>query len=175
MDDDLDSLSPPDRRKHGYAELEQQIEEHKEEVTHDLNLFKELTKQELEKFYAEIRQVLRRFFFRALVVCAIIGLTSAVGILGFGLVLRKQSNLTEDIQGQRYEVTYNTCKDQNDRHDDTIALLDQLAKKAVKRASPEERKQIAQSIASSKLLIDALAPRISDCTALAKSRVKGPR
>lgn len=74
---------------------------------------------------------------------------------------RQRSDANRDlivaIQHQRAEVTYTSCLDQNDRHDQTIERLDQLLDKAV-AANPAAAEQIRRTRSSTVFLIEALAP-----------------
>lgn len=120
---------------------------------------------------AEIKDFIRK----GLIAFSIIAIFTAIAIFGFGLVLTRQSQIFRDIQQQRYDVSYDTCIDQNERHDETIDTLNSIVKTASERPdlSEAEKKQQAQGAASSILLIDALVPRVSDCAAQAQSRVNG--
>lgn len=93
------------------------------------------------------------------------------------------------------ERTHNilaSCRDTNQRHDDTVAALNRTMLKrltgqkvplslpdgkvraelaaALKRADPPLRRQAQQGLASTVLLIDALSPH-RDCAALARRQV----
>lgn len=102
-----------------------------------------------------------------------------------GTVLDTNST-TAQIQRERARNTLRACQEQNTRHDGTIdtlnrVVLERLSKQhvpaavpprevevrlaaAMKLADPPVRTQIEQSIGSTILLIDALAPR-RDCPA----------
>lgn len=150
-----DSLDPapgrsPDRRKHGYKELEDKLDSHTREV--------------------ETR--LGRFFFRALIAFAVIGMTSAGALLGFGVVLSKQNDSAKEIQKQRYDNLVASCVEQNNRNIKTVNTLDEVLKQASRTASKAQQQQMAQSRTSTVLLINALAPFVADCDAAARKRVK---
>jgi hypothetical protein len=112
----------PERRE-GYAELAQRLDEHANHIS--------------ERF--------SRWFRLGLIAFAIIGVTSAIALVGFGYALR-------EIQMQRREI----CESQNRRHDNTINRLNNTD-----RFSPEGRKVTTA-------LVDALVP-VQDC-----SKIKSP-
>jgi hypothetical protein len=84
-----DEYEGPERRE-GYAELADKLDGH----------------------VAEIEARFSRWFRAGLMIVTIIGLTSAVALVGFGFALR-------EIQQQRREV----CVSQNRRHDATLERL----------------------------------------------------
>jgi predicted negative regulator of RcsB-dependent stress response len=128
----------PDRRKHGYRELETKLDHHYEEL--------------------ELR--LKRFFSKCLIAFAIMGISTAVSLFGFGLVLKQHQDLTKQIQEQRRNSVFEACRSQNQRHDDTVAKL-----KALPDFNPS-----AQAATIS--LIDSLAPK-QNCQQLAQAVVEG--
>jgi esterase/lipase len=85
---------------------------------------------------------------------------------------QEAKRLAQQIQDERARNVRDNCEQVNERHDNTVATLDGLLARARKGASPQQRKQIQQSRASTLLLIDALAPR-RDCEALVRQQV-GP-
>ena len=155
MSEPLDPLDPPEhipeRRKH-YQDLEDKVD-----------AYQKANKAELKWFIK-----------RALIAFAVIAIFTAVAIFGFGIVLTRQSQIFDDIQAQRYDVAYTLCIDQNRRHDRTFETLDRVAEEAATRAKTDaEKLQMEQGVASSKLLIEALQPRVEDCKQVAEDRVKG--
>jgi len=127
----------PDRRKHGYRELEVQVDSHFEKLA---------TKME-------------RFMSQATIAFAIIGITSAIAIFGFGFVLKEHRDITQRIQEQRRNAIRTACQAQNSRHDTTIAQLGNLGIRGVER-------EVTVS------LIDTLAPK-ENCEKLVDEQVKG--
>lgn len=135
---DLHEPPPEDRRKHGYEELEKHVEE----------------------FEARLLKRVSGFFVKMLIAVALIGLTSTSALLGFGVLIRKESQNTTTIQQQRYDSLIESCNSQNRRHDRAIARA------KINLTTPVgTRNAIA--------LIEQLAPFEKDCPAYARSRVKG--
>lgn len=124
-------------RRQGYTELAARIDKH----AHD------------------VEQRLERFFAKALAAFAVIGLASAIALLGFGYVLQKQGIQADDIQDQRYEVLVENCQRQNARHDRTIARANSFLDK-------EARRTVI-------ILVNELQPFIPNCEELARAKVKG--
>ena len=149
----------PDRRKHGYRELEERLEEHVE----------------------DIRATQRRFFIGGIVVLAIIGLTTALSIFGFGVILREQGDQQDqiekqaaNIQDQRAQAIGDDCKDQNQRHDQAVNKLMLGAQADIDNAeSQAEKKEIARRRDVTIGLIDALSP-VQDCEQLVAESVQAP-
>lgn len=81
-------------------------------------------------------------------------------------------SFTHQIQNQRFGAVVTNCRDVNQRHDNTVRTLNALVVEARKKASPKRAAQLKQSIASTTLLIDALAPKRPDCAAYANSIVR---
>jgi hypothetical protein len=140
--------NPPDRRKHGYRELEEQVNAHT----------------------AEIEDRLRRFFIKALTVFAILGFTSAGSLLGFGIVLRKQAHSAAQIQEQRFNSFLQICHETNNRHDHVIATIE----KVISDIPPGPKRIRAKKGAEPfTLILSAAVPYTADCYAYARSRVQG--
>lgn len=127
----------PDRRKYAYTELVKRIDDHTEAVDNRLH----------------------RFFIKALAIFVIIGLTSAISLFGFSIVLKEFANTRKDF-------IRTSCEAQNLRHDATISKLNQAAKRAIKR-NPKFADDIRAGIADNIAIIDALAPK-QDCGQLIK-------
>jgi hypothetical protein len=135
---------PPDRRKHGYKELEEKLDAHA----------------------CEIKDQLATFIRRGLIAFGVIGLFTALALLGYGYLLREQHRTTDLIQDQRRDSILRGCQDQNARHEKTLSVLDQVIAKVLKTKPPDGvKKQLAVSRANNVLLIDALAPK-QDCAKL---------
>lgn len=84
-------------------------------------------------------------------------------------ILLWQSNgaRVAQINNERAANVLRSCREVNQRHDNTIRALDELLKRADRQATPE---QIERSRASTTLLIDALAPKRS-CDLLVRQQV----
>ena len=87
----------------------------------------------------------------------VIGITSILAII---ITVRLNRDRIDDLQDQRRTSISTSCHLQNQRHDNTIAKLNQIVRQD---PHPENRRGIEATIA----LIDALVP-ISDCKALVK-------
>jgi hypothetical protein len=134
----------------------------------DRTWFDELS-EELERHANRIEERLHRFFSRALIAFAVLGIASAVGLLGFGIVLKKQARVSQQIQQQRFEVQVENCVQQNIRHDNVIAKIDQ----AVAATPKKDKAQAEKSAGPFKLILEAAVPYTEDCVAVARSRVRG--
>ncbi len=128
---------PPDRRRNGwYKEFEDRLERHAERV--------------------EERQ--SRFFSKALIAFAVIGLASAIALFGFGVTLKNQNQQNEQIQQERYRNLLISCDEQNEQHD-----------KAIQRAKDVGLDK--DSLRLVILLVDELQPYTYNCEAYARDRV----
>lgn len=157
-DPDTEEYQIIDRRKNGYAEVEEKLSESAEEFrSHAL----------------EIEARFRKWLVVSLIGFSIIGLSSFVAVFGFGLILKSQNDFVKDIQQQRREATFNDCEETNKRNENTVAALkagsDVDQNKALDEAARSEiRRRRDVTIA----LINALAPT-EDCVKLTKIRVQG--
>lgn len=137
-----------DRRQHGwYAQFEDQLEEHTKTI-----------ETRLSKFIA-----------RALFGFAGIGVACAVSLVGFGLVLNDHSNISKEIQTQRYNATLDTCRSQNERHDNVLREIDKAVAQVPKGP---KRVKAEKGAVPFKLIITAAVPYTPDCAAFARTRVK---
>lgn len=125
-----------------------------EELAEVLEEHAEVIGKKLEKNTEYVEKRLGRFFFKALIAFAIIGMSSAGSLFGFTVVLK-------EIQTQRYDTIVMNCEQQNDRHDKTIARAKELLPERVQEAVI--------------LIVNELQPYVEDCEAFARKRVKGPR
>lgn len=128
--------------------------------------YRELAKT-IETHTRKVENRFRRWFIIGLVAFSCIALTSSAALVGFGVLLSKQSTLTRQIQTQRKDAIRKACDDQNTRHDGTAYAL-RLAEKDAKRRHPEQKKEIEKNSEVSLGLIDALAPH-QDCDAIVKA------
>lgn len=131
-------LDLPDRRKNTYDDLVDR----------------------LNKYTAAVERRLHRFFMKTLFVFAIIGITSAVALFGFGIVLSR-------LADTRRTFVRDTCHAQNDRHDKTIAALRKTAKDKRLRDPGVSQSEAQLRLTATIKLIDALAPK-QDCNKLAQ-------
>lgn len=84
--------------------------------------------------------------------------------------LTKQNiNLLKKVQNNRRDLIWKGCREQNARHNGSLAALKSLLKKS--GVSQTRRSQAYQQ---TKILIDALVP-IRNCAKLANNSVKPPR
>lgn len=114
----------------------------------------------------DIQQRFRRWFILGMVAFACVALTSSAALVGFGFLLSKQSETTDEIQSQRKAAIRTSCEDQNERHDRTTDGIRRAANFAIKQ-HPERAEEIRQNTQVSIGLIDLLAPH-QDCDALVK-------
>lgn len=110
--------------------------------------------------FVELENRFRRFFTKALIAFAVVGISSAFAIGGFGFVLKRQARDAREIQLQRYQSLVVNCEAQNARNMGTIAKAKSL--------KPATQKTVM-------LLVDELQPFVKDCDAFAGRRVKGER
>lgn len=122
-------LDIPDRRQHTYEELAKKLDEHT----------------------TAVEKRLHRFFAKALAIFAIIGISSAVALFGFSIVL-------SEVKETRREFVRATCEAQNKRHDKTIAKFKQASKESIER-NPQFADEIREGEKYNLEIIDALAPR----------------
>lgn len=84
---------------------------------------------------------------------------------------QKAEQATRDIQSERRDATLRACQDQNDRHDATFAQLDKLSTRDNAQAqTPEQKLRARQTIAGTKALIEAIAPK-RDCAKVVEATV----
>lgn len=133
-------LDLPDRRRNTYDELVKRLDDHT----------------------VAVERRLHRFFAKALAIFAIIGITSAVALLGFGIVLDK-------FKDTRADYVRDSCRAQNERNKDTIKAFHEEANR-LKKQFPEQAAGIDAGVRSNLRLINTLQPR-QDCDRLAKVSV----
>lgn len=125
---------------------------------------------ELNKHADRIEARLRKFYLKALIAIAIIGLTSAVALAGFGYLLRKQHDTTNAIQEQRKESIFRACDDQNKRHDNSFTEFNKAAADYIKK-HPKEADQVRESVDANLAIIEALSPK-QECDKVVHNSVK---
>lgn len=99
---------------------------------------------------------------RNVLLCALIVAAVANGILFYFVHQQGQQ-----IQRERRVAIVRQCQDQNERHAETISILDAQ----IQRLPPDRRARAEASRSATVLLIDALAP-LRDCDKLADKFVK---
>lgn len=164
MSDELDQ-DPSERRAVPYEHIDRKIDE-------DLDA---------------IRKQIHRFFLWGLVIVAIVGISTAVSIFGFGIVLKKQGEQNDRIeqqnaeiqkqnaaiQQQREDFVRQSCIDQNARHDNTVKSFQAAANKDVANAkklglNPDE---VRRREAVTTKIVDLLQPH-QDCETLVRKAVQ---
>lgn len=146
----MNDTYPPDRRVQPYVELEEAKQQAYEDV-----------KKAFGEHRAVVENRLRRFFIRALVVGAILGVANAISLAGFSIILGDQADISDEIQEQRFDALKRTCDEQNERNRNTL--------RRAKEVFPERTQLVI------KVLVDELQPYVKDCKARAELRVKGLR
>lgn len=156
----------PDRRRHGYLELEEKLDAHAEAIS--------------RRFHKRFRGMLVAF--------AIIGMTSAIALAGFGVLLgdqRETSNQLQvlvkqneqasiEIQTQRENSIRAQCQEQNARNRNTSnALIHAAGVDMASRTTEAEKAEVKRRRDVTLGLIDALAP-VQDCDAKVKQAVQEP-
>lgn len=116
--------------------------------------------EELDKHVGEIEKRFQRWFRAGLLIVAVIGLTSFVGLFGFGYAIK-------EIQHQRKDA----CLSLNDRHDRAVEQLrDDTAKRI--EESPDNAQDILDAQARAINLINALAP-VQNCNKTVSPPLEG--
>lgn len=146
----------PDRRK----------EERREVSPHQ-----EYLEERLHEFFDLVQERLRSFFAKCLMIFAVLGVSCAAGLLGFGIVLRKQSDLTDQIQAQRYDAVLSSCNETNSRNIDVNSKIDD----AIAHLPAKRRDKAEKQSQAFRLIISASVPLTRDCYAYAKNRVQGEK
>lgn len=116
---------------------------------------------ELNQHANRIEARLHRFFKKALIAIGIIGITSFVALIGFGIVLSK-------INETRRDFVRDTCVATNKRHDDATNYIIDIANEQTRDAhSDAERAAVQKGLRQYLKLIDLQAPK-QNCNELAK-------
>lgn len=151
------SEGKPERRKASFVALDEYQEE--------------LAKQ-FANHVDEIDRRLRYFYTRALVAFAVIGITSALAIFGFGYVLSQQTDKGKEIQKQRKAFAQEACHETNDRHDRATAALVTGSTSDIQAAQTEaEKNDIRRRRDVTLALIDVIAPK-QNCDVQAQEAVQ---
>lgn len=164
VEEERRQLRIPDRRKNTYLALEAKVNEYFDEVEARLN----------------------RFFIKALFIFATIGLTSAIALLGFGLLLGDQRDTNDKlekqvqtnrrlglaIQDQRRNFISDSCREQNRRNRNAKKALRTEAAIDQRNAPPEARSEIRRRRDVTLELIDSMAP-IKNCQRQVSEGLKG--
>lgn len=144
----------------GYAELQGQLKEQSD-----------ATQGDLKKQADKVEERFHRWLVTGLVAFGIIALGTTVALVGYGILLTKQGNITNDIQQQRYNTILDACLDQNERHDNVIKQIDKAV--AAVPPPPSEQKKAREGAKPFKLILEAAVPHTKDCRAYAKDRTDG--
>jgi hypothetical protein len=127
---------------------------------------------QLTKHANAVQARFHRWLVFGLIAFSIIALTSAAGLVGFGVLLKKQGNTTAEIQRQRHDTIERNCKDQNERHDRTARALNRAVVVAVRKAKTQKLKRAIRENSEVSLgLIDLLAPK-QDCEAIVREATR---
>lgn len=113
----------------------------------------------LDAHALEIEKRFTKWFRAGLVIVAVIGLSSAIALFGFGYALR-------EIQQQRRDV----CNSQNNRHDNAIKQFRREAARAIIE-NPELENRIRSSFEGNLRIINALIPK-QDCSKTTEQPLK---
>jgi hypothetical protein len=108
--------------------------------------------------YAALKSELHHFFKKIWVVVILIGVTSVVGLVGYGFAIR-------EIQNQRLDA----CEAQNERNMNTKAALNkEAAKDEAKRKTEKGREEVRRRRDVTLGLIDLLQPKL-DCNTIVET------
>lgn len=146
--------------------------ERRVESFRSLEAFHEEMLDELSQHAERIEARLRRFFFRALLAFAVIGVTSAGALFGFASVLRAYNDVGSQIQNQRKAYVRETCQDTNDKHRKAVSALVTGSSADIAAATSEaEKNDIRRRRDVTLALLDAIAP-VQNCQAQASDAVQ---
>lgn len=131
----------------------------------------EKLEKKLDNHANGIENRFHRWFVGGLIAFALMGLACSGSLIGFGILLTEQGNLTNKIQQQRYDSLLETCENQNTRHDDVIKKIDDAV--AEVPPPPARQRRAKESAKPFKLILEAAVPHTKDCRAYAHNRVTG--
>lgn len=127
MNDDDDDL--PDRRKHGYSELEGKLDTHTQQIESDVETFVSITGNRM-----------RRVLIGSIIAISVIALATGAALFGFGLIVHYNHSQSEKVEkiakradkrSQRsaiqLEITREKVCSPSDRIDACRALFERLA------------------------------------------------
>lgn len=133
-------------------------------------------RRDLSPHQEDLELRLARFFTKCLAIFAVLGITNAVALFGFGIVLGKQGDLTNEvsaqnavIQAQRFDAALSYCNETNTKN---IAVNDEIDK-AIAQLPPEQRVPAEKQSKPFRLILSAAVPLTLDCYAYAEARVQG--
>jgi hypothetical protein len=148
--------------------------------------------RERRKGYTDLEDRIDRRFhkrFRGMLLAfSIIGITSAIALAGFGILLQDQKDTADrlailvkqneefsiEIQTQRQAAVLRSCQETNDRNRDTSARLNAAAAKDIaSRDTEAEKNEVRRRRDVTLGLIDALVP-LRDCQQIVKEAVQEP-
>lgn len=124
----------------------------------------ETLKKEMQKGFDQLTARLSGFIKKALIGFAILGISCAVALGGFTMVLRAYQN-------QRYNVFVTNCEDSNDRNK---KLLDRDNQRIWKLPIAQQKKALKQS-EPYREIINTAFPYRKNCASYARARLKGER
>lgn len=146
------------------------------EERRDISPHQEYLEERLHEFFEYIEARLRSFFAKCLMIFAVLGVSCAAGLLGFGIVLGKQGDLTDQvaaqnaaIQDQRFDAALSYCNDQNSKNIDVNDEID----KAIAQLPLDQRVPAEKQSKPFRLILSAAVPLTLDCYAYAEARVQG--
>lgn len=155
----------PERRQTSFRSLEELHEE----------LVKELN-QHADRIETNTKQNLRGFYTKALIGFAVLGIACAVGLLGFGIVLKKQNQTSKAIQLQRFEASLDSCLATNIRHDKVVLKIDTAIDTLLQQTAPHPTSKQKQGTKLFKILFKEIlgeaVPYTDNCVDFARKRVK---
>lgn len=170
----------PDRRRHGYKELDQKLEAHTATIEQRFSEWEtklNLLAKSTQALAASTQERFRRWFIVGLLAFSVIGLASGVAIIGYGFVIKNQrktaARTAQRIQDQREATVRGNCETTNTRNRRTSEKLIAASKLDLSTAkTAAQRSDIRRRRDFTLALIDALVP-IEDCDQKVKDAVKG--
>jgi hypothetical protein len=94
-------------------------------------------------------------------------------LIGFAFggiyAIQQNKHRIADIQQSRVQITFDSCRAQNRRHDNTIEKLDDIYEKRAVGVSAARKMQLAASRSNSLALLNAIVPKVN-CHRLVKER-----
>jgi hypothetical protein len=107
----------------------------------------------------------------AIILSVLVLVEVVVGVVSIVLWERTRDN-ADRIQQNRVSIAANSCRDQNQRHDNTLVALNQVLQQA-RKSEGISSQQAQQSQSQTTLLINALAPHQNCQTVVAAVQAAG--
>jgi len=123
----------------------------------------------LEEHNAQVQAQFSRWLKRGLIAFGIIAVCVTVALIGFGLSLKNQNDLSNDIQQQRFDTLVQFCQDTNQRNNNVNKEID----KAIHDLPEEQQPRANERADPFRLIINAAVPYHENCTEEARNLVKG--